>query len=75
MVPTIIPPDPLINEAVVNHGISHLGAKGCFPFCAAENQIRVSFKWTSATDVGPLPINVTEYIVQYFSNHHMDGLD
>jgi hypothetical protein len=75
MVPTIIPPDALMNEAVVNHGISHHGAKGCFQFRAAKNQIRVSFKWTPATDIGPLPDNVMEYIVQYFSNHHMDGID
>jgi hypothetical protein len=75
MVPTVIPPDALVNIPVENHGISHRGAKGYFQFQAADTKIRVSFKWTSATDVGPLPFNVTEYIVQYFSNHHMDGID
>ena len=35
----------------------------------------VQFKWTSATDVGPLPDYVMKYIVQYFSKYHMVSTD
>jgi hypothetical protein len=56
----------------LKHGISHLGAKGKFRMRRASSKIDVTFEWVSATDVGPLPQYLTAYIVQYFSQYHMD---
>jgi hypothetical protein len=58
-------------DDVLIHGISHRGAKGMFTLCRATNKTLVTFEWLSATDVGPLPTYLTEYIVQYFTTHHM----
>jgi hypothetical protein len=70
MLPSV-PTTPPIDENELIHGISHRGAKGTFHLRRENNRIFVSFQWTSATDVGPLPHYLTEYVVQYFSTHHM----
>jgi hypothetical protein len=56
-------------------GVSHLGAKGQFVLTRIPNSIQVTFAWTSATDVGPLPDFIIEYIVQYFPRYCMVDLD
>ena len=69
------PPTPaevVDDDAILKHGISHLGAKGKFVMRRVTGSIDVTFEWTSATDVGPLPSSLMEYIVQYFSKYHMD---
>ena len=69
------PPLPVpveVDDAILKHGISHLGAKGKFTMRRLPGRIDVMFEWTSATDVGPLPQFLSEYIVQYFSKYHME---
>jgi hypothetical protein len=68
--PTPAPVD--VDDAILKHGISHLGAKGKFLMRRVTGSIDVTFEWTSATDVGPLPPSLTEYIVQYFAKDHME---
>lgn len=69
------PPDTLPDADTSFQGISHLGAKGQFVFTRVPNSIQVIFAWTSATDVGPLPDYIIEYIVQYFPRYCMVDLD
>jgi hypothetical protein len=61
---------PPIDDNVMIHGISQRGAKGLFSLGCAIIRTLVTFEWISATDVGPLPVYITEYIVQYFTTHH-----
>ena len=68
-------PDTTVDANASFHGVSHLGAKGQFVLTRSGTTIDVTFAWTSATDVGPLPDYIIEYIVQYFPRYCMVDRD
>ena len=68
-------PNTTLDVEASFQGVSHLGAKGQFLLKRITNRIQVTFAWTSATDVGPLPDYLIEYIVQYFPRYCMVDID
>jgi hypothetical protein len=48
-------------------GLSCLGSKGMLELQHHHNRIDVTFEWTSATDPGIVPCDISDYVTLYFS--------
>jgi hypothetical protein len=48
-------------------GLSRLGSKGMLELQHHHDRIDVTFEWTSATDPGIVPCDISDYVTLYFS--------
>jgi hypothetical protein len=55
----------------VQNGLSRLASKGIFELQRHPDRIDVNFGWTSESDPGRIPREISDYITLYFSRYHM----
>ena len=58
-------------DSGVQNGLSRLASKGIFELQRHPDRIDVNFGWTSESDPGRIPREISDYITLYFSRYHM----
>ena len=72
---TVVPVDETCGTRMDVNGISRLGAKGTFVISRTNATISATFEWTSRSDVGNIPVELSDYVIQYFSRYYMEDTD